>query len=613
VSEPFVATVHDLLRDAASRSDAAPALLAPGNRRSLSYRELMDQVEAVSRSLAGAGVRPGDRVAICLPDGPEMASAFLGVSAVVASAPLNPAYRLEEFVFYLSDLQPRALLLPGGSESPAREAAKQLGVTVLEIVANPNVAGSFRFASGGEATEPIPTAGPDDVALLLHTSGTTSRPKLVPLTQRNLCASADHIVSALRLTRNDRCLNVMPLFHIHGLIAATLSSLRAGGSVVCTPGFLAPEFFGWYAETRPTWYTAVPTIHQAILARAPAHGDLIASAPLRLVRSSSAALPPTVFRQLEETFRCPVVEAYGMTEASHQMASNPLPPRARKPGSVGLPAGPEMAVLGEDGQWAAPGQHGEIVIRGPNVTQGYVANPTANSSAFVRGWFRTGDQGFVDEDGYLFLTGRLKEIINRGGEKISPREIDEVLLTHPAVAQALAFGFPDPQLGEDVAAAIVLRDGKSATERELREFVSARVASFKVPRRVVFLPEIPKGPTGKLQRIGLAARLGIAAAAPAQPEAPKVDPRTPLEEEIARIWREVLRIDRIGVEDEFMNLGGDSVLATQIVARLRDVLGAEISPLAFFEAKTIAGLAALLGSPGTSVDGGRLGQGQATS
>jgi acyl-CoA synthetase (AMP-forming)/AMP-acid ligase II/acyl carrier protein len=554
----------------------------------------MRQVESISRSLAGAGVHSGDRVAICLPDGPEMVVAFLGVSAVTATAPLNPAYRLEEFAFYLSDLQPRALLLPAGSESPARQAARQLGVAVLEVAPDPEVAGLFRFTSAGASREPLPAASPDDVALLLHTSGTTSRPKLVPLTQRNLCASVDHIADTLKLEAHDRCLNIMPLFHIHGLVAATLSSLRAGGSVVCTPGFLAPEFFGWFAEFRPTWYTAVPTMHQAILARAAEHGEVLASSPPRFVRSSSAALPPSLFHQLEQTFHCPVIEAYGMTEAAHQMASNPLPPRPRKAGSVGLAAGPEVAILGEGARGVGPGQRGEVVIRGPNVTKGYLANPSANAESFVRGWFRTGDQGYMDGDGYLFLTGRLKEIINRGGEKISPREIDEVLLEHPAVAQAVAFGFPDPRLGEEVAAAVVLREGAMATERDLREFVSARVASFKVPRRVVFLPEIPKGPTGKLQRIGLAARLGITAESLEQSEAPPVPPRTRLEEDLARIWRDVLRVDGIGVEDDFVALGGDSILATQIVARVREVFGVEVSLLGFFEAGTIAGVAEVL-------------------
>jgi acyl-CoA synthetase (AMP-forming)/AMP-acid ligase II len=212
---------------------------------------------------------------------------------------------------------------------------------------------------------------------------------------------------------------------------------------------------------------------------------------------------------LEAAFACPVIESYGMTEAAHQMASNPLPPAARKPGTVGVSAGPEVAIQGPDGGLLPHGQAGEIVIRGPNVTTGYANNPGANAEAYRNGWFRTGDLGFLDPEGYLTISGRLKEIINRGGEKITPREIDEVLMDHPAIAQALAFAMPHDKLGEEVAAAVVLREGESATERELRDFVAGRLADFKVPRRIVVLAEIPKGPTGKLQRIGLAQRLGL--------------------------------------------------------------------------------------------------------
>jgi acyl-CoA synthetase (AMP-forming)/AMP-acid ligase II len=215
--------------------------------------------------------------------------------------------------------------------------------------------------------------------------------------------------------------------------------------------------------------------------------------------------------ELEAVFGCPVIESYGMTEASHQMTSNPLPPRPRRAGTVGPAAGPEVAILDEAGRPLPAGSVGEVVIRGPNVTAGYVANAAANASAFTDGWFRTGDQGVLDADGYLTITGRLKELINRGGEKISPREVDDLLMSHPAVAQAVTFALPHDKLGEEVAAAIVLREGKSATERELRDFVSARLADFKVPRKVVFLAEIPKGATGKLQRIGLAAKLGVTA------------------------------------------------------------------------------------------------------
>jgi acyl-CoA synthetase (AMP-forming)/AMP-acid ligase II len=333
----------------------------------------------------------------------------------------------------------------------------------------------------------------------------------VPLSQRNIMASARHIGATLALAAADRCLNIMPLFHIHGLIGAVLSSLAAGGSVFCTPGFNALKFFAWLDEAAPTWYSAVPTMHQTILARAERNRETIARRKLRFIRSSSASLPPPVMAELEQTFGCPVIESYGMTEASHQMTSNPLPPQQRKPGTVGPAAGPEVAVLDEAGRPAPAGATGEVAIRGPNVTAGYVANPAANKTAFTDGWFRTGDQGVLDADGYLTITGRLKELINRGGEKISAREVDDLLMTHPAVAQAVTFALPHDKLGEEVAAAIVLREGRNATERELRDFVSARLADFKVPRKVVFLAEIPKGATGKLQRIGLAAKLGLTA------------------------------------------------------------------------------------------------------
>jgi acyl-CoA synthetase (AMP-forming)/AMP-acid ligase II len=290
-----------------------------------------------------------------------------------------------------------------------------------------------------------------------------------------------------------------------------LSSIFAGASVFCPPGFNALKFFAWLDESEASWYTAVPTMHQAVLARAKRNREVLARRRLRLIRSSSASLPPRVMRDLEMTFGCPVIESYGMTEASHQMASNPLPPAARKPGTVGRAAGPEVAIMGTDGRLLAPGTAGEIVIRGENVTVGYASNPAANAEAFRAGWFRTGDLGLLDSEGYLTIEGRLKEIINRGGEKIAPREVDEALLDHPAVAQAVTFALPHEKLGEEVAAAVVLRDGRSATEAELREFVASKLADFKVPRRIIFLAEIPKGPTGKQQRLGLARRLGLAA------------------------------------------------------------------------------------------------------
>jgi acyl-CoA synthetase (AMP-forming)/AMP-acid ligase II len=493
--------------------DGQPAVAAP-ERPPLGFGALRSLIGDTVGLLNGLGIGRGGRVAIVLPNGPEMAAAFLAIGAGAATAPLNPADREEEFDFYLSDLEPRALVLAAGSDSPARAVAGRRGIPVIELVPQADgPAGCFKLQAAGTVASPATggMAEPADVALLLHTSGTTSRPKLVPLAQRNIMASARHIGATLALTASDCCLNIMPLFHIHGLIGAVLSSLAAGGSVFCAPGFNALKFFGWLEEAEPTWYSAVPTMHQAILARAERNREIVARRKLRFIRSSSASLPPPVMAELEQTFGCPVIESYGMTEASHQMTSNPLPPRPRKPGTVGPAAGPEVAVVDEAGRPVPAGATGEVVIRGPNVTAGYVANPAANASAFTGGWFRTGDQGVLDADGYLAITGRLKELINRGGEKISPREVDDLLMTHPAVAQAVTFALPHDKLGEEVAAAIVLREGRNATERELRDFVSARLADFKVPRKVVFLAEIPKGATGKLQRIGLAAKLGLTA------------------------------------------------------------------------------------------------------
>ena len=489
------------------------AIGAPG-RPWLDGPGLRALADEVSAALNGVGIGRGDRVGIVLPNGPEAATGFVAVACAATAAPLNPAYKAEEFEFYLSDLKPRAVIARVGEASPARDVAARLGIPVVELVPEEGgPAGRFRLdvgaMPGADAARPG-HAGPDDVALVLHTSGTTARPKIVPLTNANLAASAGHIAATLALTPGDVCLNIMPLFHIHGLIAATLSSLAAGAGVCCTPGFNAFKFAEWLGEVRPSWYTAVPTMHQAILMRARSHREAMRGAGLRFIRSSSASLPPQVMAELEAVFNAPVIEAYGMTEASHQMASNPLPPRPRKPGSVGVAAGPEIAVMAEDGTVLPRGEVGEVVIRGPNVTLGYDNNPEANAKAFTNGWFRTGDQGRLDEEGYLVLTGRLKELINRGGEKVSPIEVDVALLDHPAIAEACTFAIPHDVLGEEVGAVVVPREGASVTAQDVRDFAAGKLAAFKVPRQVIVRGDIPKGPTGKVQRIGLAQRLGLA-------------------------------------------------------------------------------------------------------
>ena len=487
------------------------AVGAPG-REWLGGPGLAALVGGVGEALGAAGIGRGDRVAIVLPNGAEMATCFLGVASVCAAAPLNPAYKEEELEFYLSDLKPRALILGDEGGGAAAAVAGRLGVPVIRLERVEGAAGSFRLdvsgVQAGDAARGLAEAG--DVALVLHTSGTTARPKIVPLTNGNLVASAGHIATALALAPGDVCLNVMPLFHIHGLVAAVLASLRAGAGVSCTPGFSAFKMGEWLGAVQPSWYTAVPTMHQAILMRMRGRPEARA-AGLRFIRSSSASLPPQVMAELEEVFGSPVIESYGMTEAAHQMCSNPLPPGVRKAGSVGMAAGPEVATMDESGALLPRGEIGEVVIRGANVTPGYENNPAANASAFVHGWFRTGDQGRVDAEGYLTLTGRLKEQINRGGEKISPLEIDVVLLDHPGIAEVVTFGIPHDKLGEEVAAVVVVRDGHEVTEQDVRAFAAARLAPYKVPRRVLVVEELPKGATGKVQRVGLAKRLGLVA------------------------------------------------------------------------------------------------------
>ncbi len=499
-----------ILKSLLEPRDTRKAAISAYGRADLTYGLFASLCEETAEALRSRGLARNDKLAIVLPNGPDMAGSFVAAANAVTAAPLNPAYREDEFHFYMEDLKARALLVEEGSTSPAIAAAHRLGIPVLTL--HPaREAGAFTISGGGVG--PAVKQGPaeaTDVALVLHTSGTTSRPKIVPLTHMNLLASANNIRNTLRLTEADRCLNIMPLFHIHGLVAAILATLSAGGSVFATPGFNALKFFGLMEEAKPSWYTAVPTMHQAILARAERNQAVIAAHPLRFIRSSSASLPVPVFHALEAAFACPVIEAYAMTENAHQMTSNHLPPGKRKPGFVGCAAGPEVAVMSPDGRLLSPGEEGEVVTRGTNVTPGYENNPAANESGFAFGWFHTGDQGFMDEDGFLKITGRLKEIINRGGEKIAPMEVDEVLMEHEAVAQVVTFAMPHDKLGEEVAAAVVLREGKTAGERELQDFANVRLAAFKVPKRILILEEIPKGATGKLQRIGLAQKLGLA-------------------------------------------------------------------------------------------------------
>ena len=604
-NSPLASSLSELLAAHARQTPDAVALAAPGRSPGatgplLSYRQLASNVGEIASTLKEMGVGRRDRVAVVLPNGPTMAAAFLGVSMGAICAPLNPAYRRSEFDFYFSDLGARAVILPAGdADSEARAAAAARGIPILEASAASDAdAQAGRFLLTGDRVAPplLPElSGPEDVALILYTSGMTSRPKAVPLTHRAICMSAHNIALALGLMPRDRCLNVMPLFHAHGLIIAILSSLTAGGSVVCSPGFSVDEFFAWLAEFRPTWYTAAPTIHHAVVEGAAGHRDLLRQVRLRFIRSSAAFLPPAVKAGLEREFTAPVIEAYGMTECT-QIMSNPLEEGQRRAGTVGVAAGPSVAIQDEAGKRLPPGQAGEIVIRGPAVMLGYDGGPAPGENPVVDGWFRTGDLGVLSPDGYLSLTGRLKDIINCGGEKIAPTEVDEVLMDHPAVFQAVAFGVPHPSLGEDVAAAVVLRAPGSITGKQLRDFAATRLAHYKVPREILIVPEIPKSPTGKLRRAGLAEAFGLSTPPGARSDrgAPVPSRADTIEQQLAKIWSDLLGVDRIEAGANFFRLGGDSILASRLVARVRKEFQVELPLRVLFETPTLAAVTAAI-------------------
>jgi acyl-CoA synthetase (AMP-forming)/AMP-acid ligase II len=389
----------------------------------------------------------------------------------------------------------------------------------------------------------------------------------------------------------------MPQFHVHGLIRSLLAPLSAGGTAICAPGFQALHFLDWLEQCQPTWYTAVPTIHQAIINQARQRGFAVIQSTLRLIRSGSAPLRDDLREALEQTFRVPVIQGYGMTEAASQVASNPLPPHVRKSGSIGLPAGPEMAIIDEHGRTLGPDQPGEIVVRGPNVMTGYEGNQQATDAAFLNDWFRTGDLGYRDSDGYYFLTGRLRDLINRGGQKITPQEVDDVLLSHPSVAEAATFPVPDARLGEAVAAAVVLRPNTILTERQLAEFAACQLAFFKIPERIFFLQELPKGPTGKVKRSLLAGALGLSGGLRrAHAEEPHTDDAAsePVQFVLAQVMRtaaEVLDVKDVDSHRSFLESGGDSVRAMLFVARLSEAFRVELTFLDVFYAPSFVSVA----------------------
>ncbi|MEY4299163.1 MAG: hypothetical protein RIR25_399, partial [Verrucomicrobiota bacterium] len=548
----------------------------------LTYGEVNTLVRSLAMDLRQAGVRREDRVAVVIPNGRDMCTTLLGVCSAAIAAPLNPDYQEEEFADYFREIRVSYLVISRGADSPARAAAARLGLRVLEWC---------KEASGilpeGETKRTardrieIDLPDPQDIALILLTSGSTGRSKKVPLTHRNLCVSVRDICRALALTPEDRCLCMWEQFHIGGLVDLLMVPLASGGTVICTGGFDAGHFFELLKSASPTWYQGVPATVHELMAYAGKHSIPSGRSSLRFVRVTASALAPSLMSELEEFFGVPVITTFGMTEAAPLITTNLLPPHVRKAGSTGPSCGPEVAVMDEDGRLLPIGEIGEVVVKGENIFSGYEDAPEANARSFRDGWFRTGDTGYLDEDGYLFLKGRIKETINRGGEKITPQEIDDVLLTHPEIAEAVSFHIPHRVLGEDVAVAVVLRRPGSLSEDEVRKYVAARMVAFKVPRKVIFVDSFARNASGKVNRSTLAETFGLQT--PAEYEAPA----TEMEKRIAGIWQRELNVPQVGRNDSYTDLGGDSLSTIRMILELEKTLSTRL-PIELFGAISIA-------------------------
>lgn len=580
-------TLLGLIALRARRNPGAYALLAPG-RPPLAFAALVRQIAYVAQSLADAGLGRGSRIALALPGGPELAVMLIAASDCATCAPLNPALDAASCRYLLEHQRIDALVVLEEDDSAVCQAATALGMPVARIAFSAaDAAGTFVLTlQTGRRAVAAQTPQPSDIAILLHTSGTTARPKTVPYSSRNLVDSAIARAARMRLTAADRSLLVSPCFAATGIRRSLFPTLGAGGSVVCTSGFDAGRFFAWLEDFQPTFYVGGPTVHRAVADLLDRHGHAPRHA-LRFVIAASAPLPENVHDLLERGLGVPLLHAYSTTEAG-SITESPLPPARHRGRSVGTAASSEIAILGESDTHLPAGEVGEIVVRSAEVFEGYENDPEATSRAFHDGWFRTGDLGYLDADGFLFLTGRVKEIINRGGYKVSPVEIDTMLGSHPEVIESAAFAVPHPTLGEDIAAAVVLRKPGSVTPRQLRDFALANLAPFKVPTRIIVMDALPRTPLGKVQRRELS---DLHAQTRAREFLHLTGPNEAL---VARIFGEELGIDQVGADDNFFELGGDSLRGAQVVLRLNALTGSNLPATSLFRRPTVAGFAAEL-------------------
>lgn len=581
----------ELQQWAAVAPDTA-ALVSQG-RPALTYFGLWDHISATSEALCSAGLRPGTVAALALPSDACFVTAALAVTLQSTCTPLDPGLTADECRTYLQRLGASTLIAPHGNASPAEEVALGLGMNVIRIRdAKDSPAGRFTIA---EAQTPgrEPAARHSDAAFILLTSSTTGVPKMVPWSRANVRAAVLQDIRAFGLNRQDRFLALMP-FHTAHSIYTILTQLSCGGSVGCPSALDAAGIFAAFESLRPTWSSAGPALHNLLLAQARDNPAFFRQIPLRFVRSAGAPPKQDLLATLENLLGVPVLDSYGLTEIPGVARNTPA---QRRQGSVGKSVGADIGIVDELGNLLPAGEPGEIVARGPTLTAGYLDHLEANQAGFRNGWFYTGDLGHLDSDGFLFLAGRKKEIINRGGSKISPREVDDALARHPAVADVAAFAVPHRTLGEDVAAAVVLNASAEATELQLRRFAAEHLAPYKVPRRIVFVESIPRTAAGKPKRAALSEGFqALLSRPPGSPDsAGSRRPPTSLEGRLIEIWRPILGIQDIGAEDNFFDLGGDSLSAARMLAEVEAVeIGASLDGSAFFDQPTIVELARII-------------------
>lgn len=592
----FIATqsyqqpIAAVIRANANAWQDAPAMVG-SHFAPLSYRELQDHIDKVRASLREAGLGSEAKIAVALSNSAQAAITIVAIACSATAVPIDPKLTATEVDRCFAILHPDAVIVLRDNSCAALSTAEQQGIPIIEAsVTQAGRLGLTYAIPRIAAAQPEGDPDPETPIFILHTSGTTAQPNLVPFSHRNMLAVTERLATWFDLTPTDRCLNVSPVYYSHALTTTVLPPLLTGGSVAFPANATNVDPGEWLGDLKPTWYSAGPTLHLAMLEKLQQRADTRHG--LRFISSAGAPIPKEVREPLESMLGIPILEHYGSSETA-QIATNRPAPGPSKPGTVGIPWPDIIMIAGDDGQPLPRGERGDILVRGPSVTAGYLNAPELNRAVFIDGWYRTGDIGSLDADGFLTLHGRKKELINRGGEKIAPMEIDQALMRHPGVAQAAAFAVPHPRLGEDVAAAVVLNPGTKVSPDELREFVAADLASFKIPRRITIVDQLPKGISGKVQRMRLREMLEAA------PEHGGMENQ--MHADLIQVWKKLLKRNDISLDDDFFEKGGDSLLAMDASVELQKLTGRSLPEAILFDAPTVRELAKFLLEPGRSI------------